>query len=184
MSAASWCSTCFCAILCYLLYGPFCHSALKLDISTLFTPFFVWPPLQFILLFLLTKHLLKIILYVFNANKISRRQPFLIILTRWLRSKNKSLWTIQSNCSPDPSLQFSYSNKYIFYCIFLHVTFLTKPNFTSISKNIPLNRHITITGCSEKVTLSAVLHGKSLNARNASWALYHITRRCHFSFIF
>jgi len=32
-----------------LLYGPFCHSALTLDISTLFTTFFLWTSLQFIL---------------------------------------------------------------------------------------------------------------------------------------
>jgi len=30
-------------------YGPFCHSALKLDISTLFTTFCIWTSLQFIL---------------------------------------------------------------------------------------------------------------------------------------
>ena len=32
------------------LYGPFCHGALKHDISTLFATFFVWTSLQFILL--------------------------------------------------------------------------------------------------------------------------------------
>jgi len=32
------------------LYGSFCHGALKHDISTLFTTFFVWTSLQFILL--------------------------------------------------------------------------------------------------------------------------------------
>ena len=34
-----------------LNYGPFCHGALKYDISTLFTTFFVWTSLQFILSF-------------------------------------------------------------------------------------------------------------------------------------
>ena len=34
--------TCFCVVLCVsFLYGPFCHGALKLDISTLFTTFFL-----------------------------------------------------------------------------------------------------------------------------------------------
>ena len=42
MSVASWCSMCFCVVLCvWVLYGPFCHGALKLDISTLFTTFFL-----------------------------------------------------------------------------------------------------------------------------------------------
>jgi len=36
----------FCVL---VLYGPFCHGALKLDISTLFTTFFIWSSLQFIL---------------------------------------------------------------------------------------------------------------------------------------
>ena len=34
---------------CLFLYGPFCHSALKLAISTLFTIFFLWTSLQFLL---------------------------------------------------------------------------------------------------------------------------------------
>jgi len=51
VSVASWCSTCFlCRSVCWILYGPFCHGALKLDISKLFTPFFLWTSLQFILL--------------------------------------------------------------------------------------------------------------------------------------
>jgi len=32
-----------------IMYGPFCHGALKHDISTLFTTFLVWTSLQFIL---------------------------------------------------------------------------------------------------------------------------------------
>jgi len=39
-------TTCF--MECYdllTLYGPFCHGALKLDISTLFTTFFLWTSL-------------------------------------------------------------------------------------------------------------------------------------------
>jgi len=39
MSVASKCSTCFCVVMCLFLYVPFCHGALKLDISTLFTTF-------------------------------------------------------------------------------------------------------------------------------------------------
>jgi len=35
---------------CWFLYGPFCHGTLKLDISTLFTTFFLWTCLQFIVL--------------------------------------------------------------------------------------------------------------------------------------
>jgi len=34
---------------CIKVYGPFCHGALKHDISTLFATFFVWTSLQFIL---------------------------------------------------------------------------------------------------------------------------------------
>jgi len=30
-----------CRSVCWFLYGPFCHSALKFDISTLFTTFFL-----------------------------------------------------------------------------------------------------------------------------------------------
>jgi len=32
---------------CKFLYGPFCHGALKPEISTLFTTFFIWISLQF-----------------------------------------------------------------------------------------------------------------------------------------
>ena len=38
-----------CRSVCYFLYGPFCYGVLKLDISTLFTTFFIWTSLQFIL---------------------------------------------------------------------------------------------------------------------------------------
>ena len=38
----------FCDVLC-VLYGPFCHGAYKLDLSTLFTTFFLWTSLPFIL---------------------------------------------------------------------------------------------------------------------------------------
>jgi len=38
-----------CRSVCWFLYRPFCHGALKLDISTLFTIFFLWTYLQFIL---------------------------------------------------------------------------------------------------------------------------------------
>ena len=46
MYVASWCSACF---VCLLLYEPFCHGAFKLDLSTLFSTFFLWTSLQFIL---------------------------------------------------------------------------------------------------------------------------------------
>jgi len=39
----------FCCVPC-VLYGPFCHGAHKLDLSTLFTTFFLWTSLPFILL--------------------------------------------------------------------------------------------------------------------------------------
>ena len=43
ISVASWCSMCFCLVLCVcFLFRSFCHGALKLDISTLFTTFFLW----------------------------------------------------------------------------------------------------------------------------------------------
>ena len=38
-----------CRSVCWILNGPFCHGALKLDICTLFTTFFIWTSLQFIL---------------------------------------------------------------------------------------------------------------------------------------
>jgi len=38
-----------CVCMCFCLDGPFCHSALKLDMSILFTTFFLWTSLQFIL---------------------------------------------------------------------------------------------------------------------------------------
>ena len=44
MPVASWCSTCFCCSVCFVclfVYGPFCHGAFKLDMSTLFTTFFL-----------------------------------------------------------------------------------------------------------------------------------------------
>jgi len=49
MSVSSWCSTCFFCCSVYLfVYRPFCHGALKIDMSTLFTTFFLWTSLQFI----------------------------------------------------------------------------------------------------------------------------------------
>jgi len=38
-----------CYHVCWFLNGLFCHGALKLDISTLFTTFFLWTSLQFML---------------------------------------------------------------------------------------------------------------------------------------
>jgi len=38
-----------CRSVCLFLYRPFCHGALKLYISTLFTTFFLWTSLKFIL---------------------------------------------------------------------------------------------------------------------------------------
>ena len=43
ISVASWCST------CWFVYVQFCHGSLKLDMSTLFTTFFLWTSLQFML---------------------------------------------------------------------------------------------------------------------------------------
>jgi len=40
---------CFCV---FVLYGPFCHGGLKLDISTLLTTIFLWQSLQFIFKFI------------------------------------------------------------------------------------------------------------------------------------
>jgi len=37
----------FCVVLCVDFYGPFCNDALKRDISTLFTTFFLCKSLQF-----------------------------------------------------------------------------------------------------------------------------------------
>jgi len=45
------------------LYGPFCHGALKHDISTLFTTFFVSTLLQFILLLYVRHFDLHVVLY-------------------------------------------------------------------------------------------------------------------------
>ena len=41
MSVTACCSACFCAVLCVcFLYGTFCHGAIKIGMSTLFTTFF------------------------------------------------------------------------------------------------------------------------------------------------
>ena len=41
---------CYCFVMfCVFLYGPFCHGAHKLDLSTLFTTFFLWTSPPFIL---------------------------------------------------------------------------------------------------------------------------------------
>ena len=40
MSVASMFTPCF-VMFCVFLYGPFCHGAHKLDLSTLFTTFFL-----------------------------------------------------------------------------------------------------------------------------------------------
>jgi len=48
MSVASLYTSCF-VMFCVFLYGPFCHGAHKLDLSTLFTTFFLWTSLPFIL---------------------------------------------------------------------------------------------------------------------------------------
>ena len=36
-----------CRAVCWFVYGPFCYGALKLDIFTLFSTFFLWTSLQF-----------------------------------------------------------------------------------------------------------------------------------------
>jgi len=47
MSVASLYTPCF-VMFCVFLFGPFCHGAHKLDLSTLFTTFFLWTSLLFI----------------------------------------------------------------------------------------------------------------------------------------
>jgi len=51
-----------CGSVGWFLYGPFCHGALKLDISTLFTTFCLWTSLQFVLL-VLFKHELEFLVH-------------------------------------------------------------------------------------------------------------------------
>jgi len=48
VSVASLFTPCF-VMFCVFLYGPFCHGAHKLDLSTLFTTFFLWTSPPFIL---------------------------------------------------------------------------------------------------------------------------------------
>jgi len=48
MSVASLFTPCF-VMFCVFVYGPFCHGAHKLDLSTLFTTFFLWTSPPFIL---------------------------------------------------------------------------------------------------------------------------------------
>jgi len=73
------------------LYGPFCHGALKHDISTLFTTFFVWTSLQFILK---AQGAIELIAD-WSGNSILQKQiykptdPF-NDLTKWILSE---LWT-------------------------------------------------------------------------------------------
>ena len=50
ISVASLYTPCFVKF-CVFLYGPFCHGAHKLDLSTLFTTFFLWTSLSFIIFF-------------------------------------------------------------------------------------------------------------------------------------
>jgi len=47
MSVATLYTLCF-VMFCVFLYGPFCHGAHKLDLSTLFTTVFLWASLPFI----------------------------------------------------------------------------------------------------------------------------------------
>ena len=50
MSDVSSCSACFVLFcVCYSLYESFCHGALEIDMSTLFTTFVLCTSLQFIL---------------------------------------------------------------------------------------------------------------------------------------
>jgi len=51
MSVASLYTPCF-VMFCVFLYGQFCHGAHKLDLSTLFTTFFLWTSLPFIFWFI------------------------------------------------------------------------------------------------------------------------------------
>ena len=50
MSVASLYTACF-VMFCVLLYGPFCHGAHKLDLSTLFSTFVLWTSLSYIFSF-------------------------------------------------------------------------------------------------------------------------------------
>jgi len=38
-----------CCSVCWFLYGPFCHGALKFDVCSLFATLFLWISLQFII---------------------------------------------------------------------------------------------------------------------------------------
>ena len=85
-----WCS------MCWLLYGPFCHGALKLDVPTYFTTFFLWKSLQFI--FSYNFHGQKVLLA--NNNEINRNVQYISIM----------IWTFYLyTFIIKPHLQFPYA---------------------------------------------------------------------------
>jgi len=111
MFVASLYIPCF-VMFCVFLYGPFCHGAHTLDLSTLFTTFFLWTSLPFIFLkihnqfkteitFLLQIHwwclkincklllLLKLLLVIFKTNMYySQPIKLLIINSKSCSTKN------------------------------------------------------------------------------------------------
>ena len=94
MSVASLYTACF-VMFCAFLYGPFCHGAHKLDLSTLFTTFFLLTSLPFIFILIMVLFLafgISVLLTLF-LNNLVRIQEILchievlvkhLLYTRWI----------------------------------------------------------------------------------------------------
>jgi len=84
MSVASLFTPCF-VMFCVFLYGPFCHGAHKLDLSTLLTTFFFEHLFHLFYHHGFLKMLMSVVIVVFNLNKLIRNNLFsCLTIVTWL----------------------------------------------------------------------------------------------------
>jgi len=75
-----FCLFLYCSV-CWFLYGPFCHGTLRIDISTLFTTFFLWKFLQFIIYYYSIRTICICFEHLITIFQSELTRYFLIILS-------------------------------------------------------------------------------------------------------
>jgi len=127
MSVASLFTPCF-VMFCVFLYGPFCHGAHKLDLSTLFTTFFLWTSPPFILSF--TRLLIILFISIVLSYKKTGTSDRVHVAIGWINSMNNvySLSTLPFNTIwlLAPSEDLNHRNMTIFSLYFIVYYFYVK----------------------------------------------------------
>ena len=160
---------------CLCLYGPFCHGALQLEISTLFSTFFLWTSLQFICFFSFIQGR-----PTHSLHRINVWENIILNNDYWLGS-------IVLNHAMFP-LPRSPQNKIFFRCVsvfceqntFSEVPFINTPN--AVSNKVKWFKHGIRTMIWQKISITLTLVDKD-DAKKPS-CFFNFQTQCPVTFCF